>query len=215
MNKPRYIIRGLIDGCLSVLGVIIGGYNPDFSIIISAGISGAMANGFSNMLAALSAEEAARYKYLRELEESMLTDLSNTAQEKKVKKVIKKSALYDGCSTVIGGVIPIIPFFIFLKKSDRQIQRWPRISFLTYLFVATVSVVAPFFFSSQFETERFSSLITRWELMRGGSKYIRTHLTEPAGLLPSSLPSSVLLRPAVIRLRRTSGVLPTMSSSVG
>jgi hypothetical protein len=81
----------------------------------------------------------------------------------------------------IAGLV-IIPFFIFLKKSDRQIQRWPRISFLTYLFVATVSVVAPFFFSSQFETERFSSLITRWELMRGGSKYIRTHLTEPAGL---------------------------------
>ncbi len=113
MNKPRYIIRGLIDGCLSVLGVIIGGYNPDFSIIISAGISGAMANGFSNMLAALSAEEAARYKYLRELEESMLTDLSDTAQEKEVKKVVRKSAIYDGGSTVLGGVIPIVPFFFF------------------------------------------------------------------------------------------------------
>lgn len=85
MNKQRYIIRGLIDGCLSVFGVIIGGYNPDFTIIISAGISGAIANGFSNVLAVLSAEEAAHYKYLGKLEESMLTDLSDTAQKKSQK----------------------------------------------------------------------------------------------------------------------------------
>ena len=33
--------------------------------------------------------------------------------------------------------------------------------------------------------------------------------TEPAGLLPSSLARITLLRPALMRLRRTSGVRPT------
>src|SRR5688572_9581419 len=39
-------------------------------------------------------------------------------------------------------------------------------------------------------------------------------LTEPAGLLPSSLTSSVLLLKPGSRFSRTSGVLPTKSSSV-
>jgi len=38
--------------------------------------------------------------------------------------------------------------------------------------------------------------------------------TEPAGLLPSSLTSTVLLVAPGMRLRRTSGVLPTQSSRV-
>ncbi|MFW6134204.1 MAG: VIT1/CCC1 transporter family protein [Elusimicrobiota bacterium] len=111
MNKFRYILRGLIDGCLSVTGVLIGAYNSDFSIIISAGIAGAVANGFSNMLAAFSAEQTVRLRNLKELEETMLTSLQDTVKNKQIKKTIRNSAFYDGTSTIAGGILPVIPFF--------------------------------------------------------------------------------------------------------
>lgn len=111
MNITRYIIRGLIDGSLSVMGVVIGAFNPDVRIIISAGIAGGIANGVSNILAAFSAEHAIRYKYLQELEKSLLTNLKNTEKEKEVEKVVRNSAIFDGLSTVVGGIVPLAPFF--------------------------------------------------------------------------------------------------------
>ena len=54
----------------------------------------------------------------------------------------------------------------------------------------------------------------RWIMDSAGRSF-----TEPAGLLPSSLPSTTLLRAelsaAPMRCRATSGVLPMASSSVG
>jgi len=110
MSANRYIIRGLIDGSLSVMGVVIGAYNPDVSIIISAGIAGSLANGFSNILAAFSAEYTIKHRALKDLEHSMLISLKNTEKESEIDKVVKRSAFLDGFSTVLGGIIPIIPF---------------------------------------------------------------------------------------------------------
>lgn len=111
MNITRYIIRGLIDGSLSVMGVVIGAFNPDVNLIISAGIAGGLANGVSNILAAFSAEHAIRYKYLKDLEESLLTSLKDTEKEQEVEKEVRNSAFFDGLSTIIGGAIPLAPFF--------------------------------------------------------------------------------------------------------
>ncbi|MGM0567843.1 MAG: VIT1/CCC1 transporter family protein [Elusimicrobiota bacterium] len=117
MNKARYIIRGLIDGCLSVMGVIIGAYNPDISILITAAVAGTFANGFSNMLAAFSAEQAFGYGRLRDLEESMLISLKNTTKEKELERRIKRSTIYDGIFTIVGGFIPLTPFFFFIPRT--------------------------------------------------------------------------------------------------
>lgn len=112
MSNIRYIIRGLIDGSLSVLGVVIGAYNPDVSIIISAGIAGSVANGFSNVLGAFSAEHAIGHKSLRDLEESLLTSLKDTHKEHEINKIVRSSAVWDGAATFIGGLIPLAPFFL-------------------------------------------------------------------------------------------------------
>lgn len=114
MNTVRYIIRGLIDGSLSVMGVVIGAYNPDVFIIISAGIAGSLANGLSNILAAFSAEHTIGHKALKDLEDSLLTSLKDTEKEKEVNKIVRNSAILDGISTIFGGIIPLIPFF-FIK----------------------------------------------------------------------------------------------------
>ncbi len=108
----RYFIRGLIDGSLSTLGVVIGASIASPLIIISAAFGGALANGFSNILGAFSAEYAIRYREFRELERHMLKGLSGTHLDAKTKKDIRKSGFLDGGATILGGFVPIIPFFL-------------------------------------------------------------------------------------------------------
>ena len=114
-EHARYAFRGLSDGALSVTGVIIGAYGAGAEVIVSAGLTGALANGFSNMLAAFSAEQASLTKGLRELEESLLFSLENTIKGEEIRAAVRKGAFIDGISTIIGGVIPVISF-IFLRE---------------------------------------------------------------------------------------------------
>ena len=111
----KSLMRGLIDGALSTLGVVIGAISaPNAMIIISAAFSGAVANGFSNILAAFSAERTAGYQKIQELEEKMFTRLKGTRQEKFMHSRVMKRGILDGISTVAGGAIPIIPL-LFLS----------------------------------------------------------------------------------------------------
>jgi len=109
----RYILRGLVDGSLSITGVIIGAYGGGQYIIISAGIAGAIANGFSNVLAAFSAEQAMLFKDLRSLEASLLINLEDTEKEAEIKQSVRTSAFYDGIATMAGGIFPVSSFFFF------------------------------------------------------------------------------------------------------
>lgn len=113
----RYFIRGLIDGSLSTLGIVIGASIASPIVIISAAVGGAVANGFSNILGAFSAEYAIRYRSFRELERHMLKDLEGTQLDEKTKKDIQKSGFVDGGSTMLGGVVPILPF-LFLAPAQ-------------------------------------------------------------------------------------------------
>lgn len=81
-------------------------------IIISAAFGGALANGFSNVLGAFSAEYAIRYREFRELERHMLKKLGGTHLDERTKKDIRKSGFLDGGATILGGIVPIIPFLL-------------------------------------------------------------------------------------------------------
>lgn len=113
MLNPRYLIRGIMDGSISTLGVVIGAFNPNVSIIIAAGAAGAVANGLSNILAAFTAEYTGSYQALRELEEATLTPMAGTIQERRLRFKMMRDALYDGTASIAGGMVPLIPFFIF------------------------------------------------------------------------------------------------------
>jgi len=107
-------MRGLIDGALSTLGVVIGAFSsPSALLIISAAFSGAIANGFSNILAAFSAERTEGYKKIQEIEDAMITKLKGSAQEKHMRRKVMKNGIIDGISTIIGGIIPILPILFF------------------------------------------------------------------------------------------------------
>ena len=109
----RYWIRGLMDGLISTLGVVIGAFNPDVRIIIAAGAAGAVANGVSNVMAAFMAEYTSHYQELRQLEQATLSDLSGTVHETRIQQRMYRDAALDGMASISGGLIPLIPFFVW------------------------------------------------------------------------------------------------------
>lgn len=110
----RVIIRGLVDGALSSLGVVIGASLAGSTVIaLSAGLSGATANGFSNILAAFTAEKTHDYMELRKLEKKMLKSLKGSSSEKRINRDVLKRGALDGLFSVIGGVIPVVPFLFW------------------------------------------------------------------------------------------------------
>jgi len=115
----RYVIRGLIDGSLSTLGVVIGASGGETSIIIAAGIGGGIANGISNILGALTAERAMIEEEREKKEKSLLIKNGNLKSTHEYKYKINKtmySGTYDGISTTTGAIIPVIPFFVMEPK---------------------------------------------------------------------------------------------------
>jgi len=117
----RYFIRGLIDGSLSTLGIVIGasiaiGLSPEAArtIIIAAGIGGGIANGLSNIIGAFAAEKTVAHKELERVERAMLKRgaIKNSELHRETEKKIISSSVIDGLATIGGSVIPVLPFFI-------------------------------------------------------------------------------------------------------
>ncbi len=117
----KYITRGLIDGSLSTLGIVLGAaVGGDPKIIIAAGLGGGIANSISNVLGALTAEKAGVMIQLGKYEDAMVgskVKLKDTKIYEKEKIRIWKSGLFDGVSTLIGAMVPILPF-MFMELGD-------------------------------------------------------------------------------------------------
>ena len=115
----RYIIRGVIDGSLSSLGVIIGASGGDVSLIITAGVGGGVANGISNILGALTAERAIVESVRMSQERVLLREEGYLKSSQAYKEALNRttiSGIWDGLSTTFGSIIPITPFFFFPKE---------------------------------------------------------------------------------------------------
>ncbi|WP_048093102.1 TIGR00267 family protein [Geoglobus acetivorans] len=108
----RQFVRGFIDGALSVLGVVIGASGGQLDIIISAGIGGGVANGISNIFGAFTAERVEEEREFRELEKSMLVELRETELYRKVRKRVMLRGIVDGISTILGSIVPVLPFIL-------------------------------------------------------------------------------------------------------
>mgnify|MGYP000197530612 CR=1 FL=1 len=110
----RQLIRGFIDGALSTLGVVIGASGAQFTVIITAGVGGGVANGLSNLFGALTAERAAEEMRISEIERSMLREMKDTAIYGEVKKKAILGGITDGMATVAGSIVPVLPFVVAL-----------------------------------------------------------------------------------------------------
>ncbi|XRO77651.1 TIGR00267 family protein [Methanocaldococcus sp. 10A] len=120
-SGTRYVVRGLIDGSLSALGVVIGASgSADASVIIAAGLGGGIANGLSNILGAFTAEKASLERERIQKEKSLLKQNGYLKKSIIYKKAIRETmicGLIDGISTAIGSALPVIPFFLFDIKT--------------------------------------------------------------------------------------------------
>ncbi|RZN62753.1 VIT1/CCC1 transporter family protein [Methanonatronarchaeum sp. AMET6-2] len=108
------ITRGAIDGILTTLGIVIGAYGAEATIIIAAGISGGVASGLSNTFAALSAERTEMEVGMKEIRKSMLREeMEDTLLHKTKKREVRIKALMDGAASVLGAAVPVTPYFFF------------------------------------------------------------------------------------------------------
>lgn len=106
------ITRGAIDGSLSTLGIVIGAISASPKVVIAAGLSGGVANGLSNMFAAVSAEKTEMLTDLSDIEDAMLKDdLRDTVLHEVKNKKVRLRGFVDGISTILGALIPVTPYF--------------------------------------------------------------------------------------------------------
>lgn len=106
--------RGMMDGTLSTLGVVIGAQGAPPEVIIAAGISGGIANSFSNIFAAFTAYETELMVGLNDIKDAMLRrDIQDTELYSNGKHKVHKRSLADGLATVFGALVPVIPYFFF------------------------------------------------------------------------------------------------------
>lgn len=106
--------RGMMDGTLSTLGVVIGATGAPAEVIIAAGISGGLANSFSNIFAAFTSYETELMIDINALKGAMLRkDMEDTEVYQTGKKEVNRQSLADGIATAFGAFVPVIPYFFF------------------------------------------------------------------------------------------------------
>lgn len=136
----RYLFRGLIDGSLSTLGVVIGAQGASIGIIIAAGIGGGIANGLSNVLGAFTAEKSEAERKLAEIQKAMVfyPQLRKTELYRDMLRSTIMSGILDGVATIIGSVVPVIPFIIALFVGISKMNALILAIILTTLLLFTI-----------------------------------------------------------------------------
>ena len=111
----RYFVMNAFDGCLTILGIIVGAYFSSFfdaRIIIGVGFGSSIAMGMSGLFGAYMAEAAERKKKVQELEQSLLTNLENSI----IVKASQFSSIYvgivDGLAPFVAAQISVIPIYL-------------------------------------------------------------------------------------------------------
>ena len=109
VNFRNFILGGQ-DGLVNVLGLVLGVASATFSthIVIISGIVATVAESVSMSAVAYTSARAAKDYYHSIKHKIHFEDFENPLQ----------SAWTVGISTVIGSVIPLIPFFFFSVKSS-------------------------------------------------------------------------------------------------
>ncbi|UCG44624.1 MAG: hypothetical protein JSV58_04250 [Candidatus Bathyarchaeota archaeon] len=113
----RYFVMNGFDGSMTMLGIVIGSWiirNSDPRIIVTAGFGACLAMGVSGIFGAFMAEKAERKRNLKELEDSMLTDLSDTLHGNASNFVSVYAGVIDGVSPMLTAVVSLVPFVLTL-----------------------------------------------------------------------------------------------------
>lgn len=109
----RYFAMNAFDGVLTTIGVLVGGYvgaihSPRAMFIVV--LTTAVGMGVSGFYGSYLVERAERDRAMRELEESTLSSLENTAIASASRYATIVIALIDGASPFAAALIAMIPF---------------------------------------------------------------------------------------------------------
>jgi predicted membrane protein (TIGR00267 family) len=111
----RYFVVNGFDGALTMLGVITGfklGGDVDLGVAIGACLGAAIALGVSGVTSAYLSESAERKRALTELEEAMVTDLSNSVHADVARVEPLVIAGVNGASPLLLSLIIITPLWL-------------------------------------------------------------------------------------------------------
>ena len=114
VEEGRYVILGSIDGLLATLGIVIGVsvVSASDSIVVSAGLGGAIALALTNGAGSYLAESTIEHGKRLKTEKSLLRRLNNTYVESLSKKRIAKESLTHGAASFFASLIPLAPWLL-------------------------------------------------------------------------------------------------------
>ena len=111
----RYFITNGFDGALTLLGLMVGFASSDdvtLPTAIKAGLGAAIALFMSGISSAYLSENAERKKELRDLEDALLSDLSESDYGKASRYVPIMVALVNGLSPLLIALLILTPLWL-------------------------------------------------------------------------------------------------------
>lgn len=111
----RYFIMNSFDGIVTILGVITGSFATNISnpaMILTIGLSTAIAMGMSGISGTFMAEKTEREIEITQLEESLLSDLKNTIYTRAIRFTVIFVSLVDALSPILASTITLIPVIL-------------------------------------------------------------------------------------------------------
>ncbi len=112
----RYFVVNGFDGALTMLGLVTGFYfsgSTELDVIIGACLGATIALGISGLTSAYLSESAERQRSLNELQEAMVSDLSDTAPASAARVMALLIALVNGAAPVVLALIIITPLWLY------------------------------------------------------------------------------------------------------
>ena len=114
----RYFITNGFDGALTMLGLMVGFHvsqNADLQVALNACLGAAVALFMSGISSAYLSETAERKKELRELEQALITDLSESDYGRAARFVPVFVALTNGLSPLLFSLVIVSPVWLTYK----------------------------------------------------------------------------------------------------
>lgn len=111
----RYFVMNAFDGATTVLGIVVGAHVAEITNqlwIISAGLGAALAMGLSGFVGAYMTEEAERTVSLKDLEKSMLSDMSHSVVGEAGRFASVWAGIVDGVSPAVSAIVCLVPLIL-------------------------------------------------------------------------------------------------------
>ncbi|OZG74493.1 hypothetical protein BTA51_05680 [Hahella sp. CCB-MM4] len=117
----RYLITNGFDGAFTMLGLNMGFYvsnHTDLNVVFHACLGAAIALAVSGLSSAYISESAERLKSLHELEQAMITDLSDTVHAEAARIIPIWVAFVNGASPLMVVTVIASPIWLALLGSN-------------------------------------------------------------------------------------------------